>query len=160
MASSRIVLTGLLVAGLLTLSAPAAASAATHHDPVDPQIVQMLEEIPGGVLIDARHAVWPALDMEVVVPAPGGSAASRAVGACATGRICAYSGGSMSGTTVSWGTCGTLSVPSGFVPRSLANARTSGYAQARTSSGGVLATANAGAWVGVGGTATTVRCVL
>ncbi|MFK0400907.1 hypothetical protein ACIQTT_01110 [Microbacterium sp. NPDC090225] len=161
MRSPRAVLTALIVAGLLVVSAPAAASAATGEDEVDPTIAQMLDEIPGGVLIDAHRAVWPALDMEVTVPSVlGGFAARAAVGSCANGRICAYSNGSLSGTTVTWGTCGTLTVPTGFVPRSFANARSSGYAQARNSAGGVLATANAGAWANVGGTAKTVRCVL
>ncbi|MFK3833646.1 MULTISPECIES: hypothetical protein [unclassified Microbacterium] len=157
----RAVFSALIVAGLLVVATPAAASAATGGDEVDPQIAQMLDEIPGGVLIDAHRAVWPALDMEVTVPSgPGGLFARAAVGNCASGRICAFSAGSLSGTSVSWGTCGTLTVPSGFVPRSLANARSSGYAQARNSAGGVLATANAGGWVNVGGTAKTVRCVL
>ncbi|MFF7292759.1 hypothetical protein ACFY9N_09525 [Microbacterium sp. NPDC008134] len=161
MRSTRAVLSALIVAGLLVASAPAAASAATGADEVDPQIAQMLDEIPGGVLIDSHRAVWPELDMEVTVPgAVGGFASRAAVGSCATGRICAYSSGSLMGTSVSWGTCGILTVPSGFVPRSLANARSSGYAQARNSAGGVLATANAGAWANVGGTAKTVRCVL
>lgn len=159
MRSSRALLSTLIVAGMLVLAAPAVAHAAPRPEPVDPGIAQMLRDIPGGVLVDSRHAVWPALDMEAVAPGAAG-ASSRAVGTCATGRICAYSGGTMSGTSVSWGTCGTLPVPSSFIPRSLANARTSGYAQARNSGGGVLGTANAGSWVNVSGTATTVRCIL
>lgn len=161
MRPTRAVLAAVLVAGLLMASAPAAASAAMSDDDVDPQIARMLDEIPGGVLLDPNRAVWPALDMEVTVPSALGGLASRAaVGNCASGRICAFSSASLSGTSVTWGTCGTLTVPSGFVPRSLANARSSGYAQARNSAGGVLATANAGGWVNVGGTAKTVRCVL
>lgn len=149
---------GLLTVALWFGATPLAASAASPDDvDVDPRIAQLLEQNPGGILIDGTHAVWPGLDMEVSVPRTGGFA-SRSVGGCTTGRICAYTG-QLTGLTVSWGTCGTLAVPSGFVPRSLANARGSGYAQARSSGGSVLGTAYAGGWSAVGGTATTVRCV-
>jgi len=147
---------GLLVAALLLSGAPVAASASTPDD-VDPQIEQLLEDNPGGILIDGTHAVWPELGMEASVTRSRGPAA-RSVGPCATGRICVFTG-QLVGLTVSWSICGTIPVPSGFAPRSLVNARSSGYAQARSSSGGVLATAYAGSWVPVGGTATTVHCV-
>ena len=156
MKMKRIGVVGLLVAALLLSGAPVAASAATPDD-VDPQIAQLLEDNPGGILIDGTHAVWPELGMEASVTRSGGAAA-RSVGPCATGRICIFTG-QLTGLTVSWSICGTLPVPSGFVPRSLVNARPSGYAQARSGSGSVLATAYAGSWVPVGGTATTVRCV-
>jgi len=159
MRSSRAVLSALILAALLGASVPAAASASSPEE-IDPQIAQMLEEIPGGVLISGHHAVWPALDMEVTAPQAVHGFAARAVGGCATGRVCVYSGSALTGVAVSWGTCGVLSVPGGFVVRSLADARTSGYAQARNSAGSVLATASAGGWVNVGGTSTTVRCVL
>lgn len=159
MRSSRAVLSAVILAIVLAASVPVAASASTP-DEVDPQIAQMLDDIPGGVLVDAHHAVWPALDMEVTAPQAVRGFGARAVGGCATGRICVYSGSSLTGLAVSWGTCGTLGVPAGFVVRSLADARASGYAQARNSAGSVLATASAGGWANVGGAATTIRCVL
>ncbi len=156
MKRNRTGLVGLLVAALLLSGAPAAASAATPDD-VDPQIAQLLKDNPGGILIDNTHAVWPELGMEASVTRSAGPAA-RSVGPCATGKICIFTG-QLGGLTVSWSICGTIPVPSGFVPRSLVNARSSGYAQARSSGGGVLATAYAGSWVPVGGTATSVHCV-
>ncbi|MFJ4038579.1 hypothetical protein ACIPVB_10880 [Microbacterium sp. NPDC090007] len=118
-----------------------------------PDIAAALADIPGGVVIDARHAEWPDRGMRIDVPADG----ERAVGSCATGNVCAYSGSGLSGTRVSWSTCGTYSP--GITVRSIANARSAGYAQARSSSGSVLATAIAGSSANVSGAVASVRCV-
>ncbi|MDU0367867.1 peptidase inhibitor family I36 protein [Microbacterium sp. KSW4-17] len=127
----------------------------TDDQPADlhPDIAAALAAIPGGVVVDARHAVWPELDMSVDVPADD----DKAVGSCATGNVCAFSGTGLSGTRVSWSTCGTYAP--GITVRSIANARSAGYAQARTSAGAVLATAIAGSSANVSGSVADVRCV-
>lgn len=125
----------------------------TEPDSIHPDIADALERIPGGVVIDATHAEWPELGMSIDVPTDG----ERAVGSCATGNVCAFNGTGLSGTRVSWSTCGTYSP--GITVRSIANARSAGYAQARSSSGSVLATAIAGSWANVSGTVADVRCV-
>lgn len=142
--------------GVLALS-PAAASA-SEHEPVDPEIAAVLAEVPGGIVIDANHAVWPALDLTMTVPTEDRSAALSSVGPCSTGRVCAFSGSSLSGSQLSWGTCGYHSVPSTFTVRSIADARSSGSLQALSGST-VLATVYAGGWANVSGTTTRLRCI-
>ncbi|MBO0981128.1 hypothetical protein [Microbacterium sp. SD291] len=150
------VVVGLLFAG--ATAAPASAETGGWAD-ADPQIVEMMAEVPGGVLLDATHAVWPELGMELIVPESSiGVASMAAVGPCATGRICAYSGQSLTGSVLTFSTCGIHAIPSSFRTRSLANARSSGYTQARNGTT-VLATAWAGGWTNVYGTATNLRCV-
>lgn len=118
-----------------------------------PDVAAALERVPGGVVIDARHARWPELGMRIDVPADD----DRAVGSCATGNVCAFSGTGLSGTRVSWSSCGTYAP--GITVRSIANARSAGYVQARSSSGSVLATAIAGSSANVSGAVADVRCV-
>jgi hypothetical protein len=118
-----------------------------------PDIAAALVEVPGGVAIDANHAEWPDLGMRMDVLGDG----DKAVGSCATGNVCAFNGTGLTGTRVSWSSCGTYSP--GMTVRSIANARSAGYAQARSSSGSVLATAIASSWANVSGTVADVRCV-
>ncbi|MDQ1175639.1 hypothetical protein AB6V29_04970 [Microbacterium sp. 20-116] len=125
----------------------------TSTDELHPDIAAALAQIPGGVVIDSHHAEWPELGMTIDVP----SDHEDAVGSCATGNVCAFSGSSLSGTRVSYSTCGTYS-PS-ITVRSIANARSAGYLQARSSSGSVLATAIATSWANVSGSVATLNCV-
>lgn len=151
------VLAAALVALLLVAVAPTAAHA-DEPDDVHPAIAQALREIPGGVLIDSERAVWPEFDMTLIVT-DDPRLAARSVGSCPTGKICAYLGAGLTSMYVSWGLCGVLPAPSGQTMRSMANARTSGYAQARNGAS-VVATATAGSWTNVYSTVTSVRCVL
>jgi hypothetical protein len=125
----------------------------TAPDDLHFDIAAALENLPGGVVIDATHAHWPELGMSIDVPTED----DKAVGSCATGNVCAFNGTGLSGTRVSWSSCGTYSP--GMTVRSIANARSAGYAQARSSSGSVLATAIAGSWANVSGSVADVRCV-
>lgn len=143
---------------LATTSAPAFAASSGDADP-DPQITAMLAEVPGGVVIDSTHAVWPELAMELTVFADHGRSA-RSVGSCATSSICVYNGFSLGGTSaLTFGTCGNHVIPSTFSAKSLANARTSGYVQARSGSA-VVATVSAGNWDNLSGGVTNLRCYL
>lgn len=147
------------VLGLLIALGPAPANASVQGDgEVDPQVAAMLEEVPGGVLIDATHAEWPELGMELAVATESGVSA-RAVQNCATGRICAYSGTSLAGSSLTFTVCGVIAIPSSFSVKSVANARTSGFTQVRNGTS-VLATVSAGSWGNVSGTVTNLRCVL
>ena len=60
-----------VVGGLLSilmLGAPALADAAADTgESIDPLILAVMAEVPGGVIVDAQHAVWPRLGMDLVV---------------------------------------------------------------------------------------------
>ncbi len=133
------------------------ASASTGDADVDPQIAAVMAEVPGGVLVDSHHAVWPGIDMELVVPDSSGVAARSAVGSCANGQVCVYTGSSLGGSILSWGTCGYHAIPSSFTAKSVADARGSGSAQARSGST-VVATAPAGGWANIYGAVNNVLC--
>ncbi|PRB15500.1 hypothetical protein [Microbacterium sp. MYb62] len=138
-------------------AAPAMASVPDDRD-VDPLVAAMLEEVPGGVLLDANHAVWPELDMELRVPSASGISA-RSVGTCATGKFCAYNASSLGGGSLTFGTCAVHSIASSFTVKSVANARASGYVQVRNGTT-VLSSVNAGTWGNVSGSVTNLRCIL
>lgn len=146
----------LVALALVAAGGPAVAAA---EEPVDPQLAQLLDEVPGGVMIDGDRAVWPELDMEYSAGAAAPRAVARSVGSCATGRICAYNATNLGGGILSWGSCTTIAIPSSFATRSAANARTSGYMQVRNGSS-VLATVTANSWSNVSGSATNIRCFL
>lgn len=152
------VLAAALLGLVMTLGAAPAMAAGQEDREVDPQVAAMLEEVPGGVVIDATHAVWPELDMELTVRAESGVAA-RSVGSCATGKICAYNATSLGGSALSFGSCGVSAVPSSFTVKSVANARSTGSVQARNGTT-VLKTVYAGSWSNVTGTVTNLRCLL
>ena len=129
---------------------------APHPDSVDPRILDALDAVPGGEVVDDYTAYWPALEMTLTVPAPGDG---DAVGSCANGSICAYSGSGLTGSKLSWSSCGTFStaaIPGGVV-RSIADARSTGSLQARNGTT-VVATASAQSWNNVVGTTDNVRC--
>lgn len=121
----RLLITSIAVAGLLLT--PAAAHAI---EPVNPDVAYALATVPGGVLMDPNSAQWPSLGMRIdALPTAG-----RAIGSCATGSICAYSSAGLSGTRLSWTTCGSKSTAALTQVGSIANARTSGTMTARAGS--------------------------
>lgn len=155
----RVAPLGAILLGLvIALGATPAYAADPGGRAVDPQVVAMLEEVPGGIVIDATHAVWPELDMELSVSSASGISA-RSVGACATGKFCAFNATSIGGSVLSFSTCGVNAIPSSFSVKSVANARTSGSLQARNGTT-VLKTVSAGSWSNVTGTVTNLRCLL
>ncbi|MCT1478370.1 hypothetical protein [Microbacterium sp. p3-SID336] len=151
---------GALVGLMLVLTGvPTVASAGTGQDERDSQTAQLLEEVPGGELVAPGHIVWPELDMEFTAAGANTTLSARSVGSCATGRICAYTAYGLSGSILSWGTCGSIAIPSTFTARSVANARTSGYAQVRNNTT-VLATVYANGSANIYGAANNIRCYL
>ncbi len=161
MKRTRMMLAAVVGLVLIVASAPAAAPASEGREPVDPQIVQLLKEVPGGVLIDGDHAVWPELDMEFTAAGAAASSgvSARAVGSCATGRICAYSAYNLGGSILSWASCGNIAIPSSFAARSVANARTSGYLNVRNGAS-VVATVSANSWGNVYSASNNILCYL
>ncbi|MFJ2552879.1 hypothetical protein [Microbacterium sp. NPDC087591] len=158
MKRARVMLTLLVVAVFALGSVPTAATAAEAVIDPDPQIAEMLDAVPGGILIDSHHAVWPELDMEMTVPRTS-EVTARSVGGCATGKICAFNAFFADGSALSFGTCGVHSIPANFTVKSVANARSSGTAQARNGST-VLKTITAGTFQNTSGTVTNIRCTL
>lgn len=152
-----------LAIALGVLTAGTVGGAATAEDFGDEEVaalvVDVMKEVPGGIIVDANRAVWPDLGMTLTVPSRAEVGLRAAVGSCATGQVCAFTGGSLTGAKLSWTTCSTHTIPSSFVTRSIADARSSGSLQARNGST-VLATAPANGWANVSGTANNVRCIL
>lgn len=145
---------GLIVAAVCAIgAAPAAVAATEPGEGAEPQIVEMLDAVPGGILIDSTHAVWPELDMEMTVQ----SGTARAVEGCSTGKICAFNAYFADGNFLSFGTCGIHSIPSVFSVKSVANARSSGTAPARNGTT-VPKTISAGTFQNTSGTVTNIRC--
>ena len=137
------------------LGAAQSASASTSEEVVpEPRIAAVMADVPGGVLLDENHAVWPELGMAMETPAGVGL---RTVGGCATGNVCVFDGFGAQGAKLSWSSCGTPTV-SAFTVRSIANDRPTGYAQARSGTV-VRATAYAGNYANVYGAVDNVRCV-
>ena len=147
------------VAGILIAMVGGGSASASAGDPeVDPQVAAMLAEVPGGVLVDSHHAAWPGLDMEFLVPRSSEFAAMAAVGSCPDGYVCVFSGSALGGSVLRWVTCGYHAIPASFTARSIADARGSGSAQARSGTT-VLATAPAGGWAAVTVRPDNVLCV-
>lgn len=137
---------------LLMLSGTSAAQAADGE--LHPDVEYAIDAVPGGTVVDPYTVVWRDLDMQLSVPSPF----ARAVGTCADGQFCAYSGPGGSGTRLSFGACGIVSTAALPVVASVANARSSGKVQARTGAGTVVGTAAAGTRVDVSGAVSTLRC--
>lgn len=141
---------GILVAAASILLAPAASADAT----AEPQIVEAVKRVPGGIVINSHTAHWPEYAMTLTVP---DERLRDAIGACPHGSVCAFSGSSLSGSRLAWTTCGTHSTGALVSVRSIANARISGTLQARYGTT-VRATASAQSWNNVTGSVDNVHC--
>ena len=114
----------------LVLAAPLASSA--EEQDVHPDVAYALAAEPGGVVLSYSSAEWPDLGMRLdAAPSASGFIGVQSVGTCATGSICAYASTGISGTKLSWTTCGTKSTAALAQVGSIANARSSGTLQAR-----------------------------
>jgi hypothetical protein len=136
------------------LGVPQGASASTGELVPEPRIAAVMAEVPGGVLLDENHAVWPELGMALETPS---GVSTRTIGGCTTGNVCVFDGYGAQGAKLSWSSCGNPTV-SAFTVRSIANDRPTGYAQARSGTT-VHATAYAGSYANVYGAVNNVRCV-
>lgn len=115
-------------------------------------VAYALATVPGGIVIDPWHAVWPD-GMEIQAPRPD----SRSVLNCPTSRVCAFEEIATGGSMLSWSTCGTHNTNGLTTVKSIANARSDGILQARNGLA-VLATTNAGTWKNVTGEVDNLRC--
>lgn len=150
---AKLAVVGTAVLALIgVLGVPQAASA--DEIVPEPRIAAVMAEIPGGILLDENHAVWPELDMAMETP---DAASAFSVGGCTTGNFCVFDAANATGAKISWSSCGNPAV-SGFTVRSIANARPTGYAQARAGTT-VRATAYAGGYANVFLSVDNVRCV-
>jgi hypothetical protein len=127
----------------------------SDEDTVDDVVRRALEVTPGGHATGDHSAYWPELGMTLTSAAAG--SAARAVGSCGTGSVCAYSGSSLSGSKLSWKSCGSHSTSALASVRSIANGRASGTLHARNGST-VRASAAPGTQKNVSGTVTNIYC--
>ena len=138
----------------LGLAGPASASS---QDPMQTRIDQVLADYPGGVQSDWNEVSWADGDV-ILTLAVDGYQARAAVGTCASGKYCAYSGPSQGGNKMTFTTCGNQSVSALGAPvKSLANARTAGSVVAKNGSTVVLSVAT-GAIKNTSATVTQVSC--
>ncbi len=139
--------------GVAVVTAGAASPAAGSS--VDLRVLEAVQNVPGGVIVDAHTATWPDLSMTLTVP---DALPQSSIGTCPNGSVCVFSGTSLTGARLSWTSCGTFSTAAlGSAVRSLADARSTGHADARDGTT-VLATAYAQSWNNVSGTADNVAC--
>lgn len=149
------------VAAVILTAVPALSASATDTA-VDPQISAALEAVPGGEVVDYYTAYWPEEEMTLTVPGTSAHDASArsAIGTCPNGSVCVFSASGLGGSRLSWTSCTVHSTAALGVPvRSIADARSTGYLQARNGTT-VVATAYAQSWNDVSPASTNVRCVL
>lgn len=152
-------LAGSLVLATLFFAAPIAQA-----EPVAPNTDEVvsyaLDAVPGGYATSEHTGYWPELGMTLV--SEGGQDTQRGdrakvVGSCGNGAVCAYSGSSLSGSKLSWSSCGTHSTAALSSVRSIANARSSETLRARNGST-VLASTTPGTQKNVSGSVTNIYC--
>lgn len=137
--------------GVLSLGmiAPSMAAYAAEDSGLQDRVDAVLAEFPGGTQTMANEISWDGGQMILTLATGDDSFAARAVGSCATGYYCAYSGYNLSGSKLSFSACNTTQSTSALsVVRSIANARSSGSVQGKNSSGSVLATIGANGSLG------------
>ena len=122
---------GAIVLVLMGLGASPAVSDPTGSDTLQTQIDDVLAHYPGGIQISPTTISWEDGAILLTFPAPYG----RAIGSCATGSYCAFSGSSYSGTRLAFTGCSATTTSNslsslGSSVRSVANARTSGTVRA------------------------------
>lgn len=144
----------LLAAVALTATIFAAPAANASEITPDHQIEYALKQVPGGYATSDHTAYWPKTGMEMTSSL---AILPFAVGSCATGSICAYSGYSLTGSKLSWTSCSTFSTAALPSVGSIANARSSGTLRARNGTT-VVATAGAGGQANVWSAVTNVQC--
>lgn len=145
----RLTLLASLGALALALSAPIAAIAAPVADTLQTRVDAVLSEFPGGTQTGLNQITWDGGAMILTLEDTSGGIGLFAVGSCATGYHCAYSGNALSGNKLSLSGCDTTHSTAALgVVRSIANAHSSGYVQAKNASGSVLSTVYAGGSVG------------
>ena len=140
--------------GLLVLAFGIAAPAHADEPDLHPDIAYALAALPGGIPTGTTSAEWPDLGITYTIE----TRSARAVGTCATNLICAYRTAGLGGAKVTFSGCSTWSTTAFGGVGSVANARTSGWANARNSSGTVLKHVPYGTWADVPAGVTSIAC--
>ncbi len=147
----RTVIAAVLTGLALAIAAPAAANAdpLSGSDALQQRVDAVLAKFPGGTQIAPNEVSWDGGATILTRAGDGTGIHPDSVGSCATGDYCAYSGSGLSGSKISFSACDTTvsTAPVGSV-LSVANARSSGYVQAKNSGGSVLSTIYAGGSLG------------
>lgn len=152
--ATRIIAT-LTLAAALTI--PPAQSATASESDVQARIDQVIADYPGGVQTAPNEVSWG--DGQVILTVVDSDAPStRAVGSCATGAHCVYSGTSLTGSKLTFSTCTTQSVaPLGGPVKSIANARSSVSVRAYNDLG-ALGSVAANSWINTSWAMTKIGC--
>lgn len=145
----------LSIAVAVLVAATLSPAVAHASDDLHPDVEYALEAVPGGIAIGDATVVWPELGMTLTT----GSAFARAVGNCATGTYCAYSGSGMGGSKLTFAVCTNVSTSALRSVGSIANGRSSGLVRAR-SGATVLGTAGPNSSTDVGIGTTNLLCTL
>ncbi len=131
----------------LAISSPLAASASTPspRESLQQRIDAIIATYPDGTQIGTNEISWNDGSEILTLETATDGIRPLTVGNCATGDYCVYSGAALSGSKLTFTSCPATqsTAPVGTV-RSIANARSTGYVQAKNSSGTVLSTINAG----------------
>lgn len=132
-----------LATAVLLASTPAqAANSEKQTSSLQERVDAVLERFPGGTRTGVNEISWEGGDVVLTLEVPG--ATPRAIGTCADDSYCAYSGTNLTGSKISFSSCGTYSTSPVGTVRSIANARTSGKVQGKNASNTVLSTVYAG----------------
>ncbi|APH44195.1 hypothetical protein BMW26_03860 [Microbacterium sp. 1.5R] len=146
----------LSVAVAVLVAATLSPAVAHASDDVHPDVDYALEAVPGGIALSDTTVVWPELGMTLTTE----STSARAVGNCATGTYCAYSGSGMSGSKLTFTICTNVNTSALRSVGSIANGRSSGLVRARNSAATVLGTAGPNSSTDVGTGTTNLLCTL
>lgn len=102
----------------------------------------VIQEFPGAVQTGWNEVTWDDGAVILTIAPGGGLAPTAAVGNCASGTYCVYSGQNRTGSKLTFSTCANHSVsPLGGPVRSMANARSSGSVVAKNGGAVVLTVA-------------------
>ncbi|WP_448389856.1 peptidase inhibitor family I36 protein [Microbacterium aurum] len=83
------------------------AAYAAEDSGLQDRVDAVLAEFPGGTQTKANEISWDGGQMILTLATGDDSFAARAVGSCATGYYCAYSGYNLSGSKLSFSACNT-----------------------------------------------------
>ncbi len=146
---ARILVTSIVALTLVAGASPAAQAADPSDDSLQARVEAVLAKSPGGTQIGPNEISWDGGQIVLTLEAAAAGAETFAVGSCATGAYCAYSGTYQSGSKLTFWACSTTVSTSAIgYARTVTNARASGYVNAKNSGGSVLATVWAGGSLG------------
>ncbi|OJX94656.1 MAG: hypothetical protein BGO96_00795 [Micrococcales bacterium 73-15] len=158
----RRVIAAVIAAAALAVGCSAAAAAGPAGAVARGTVQQLVDAViaeHGGTQTAWNEVSWDggATVLTLAPDAVGGITPFAAVGSCASGKYCAYSGSNLTGSKLTFSTCGSHSVTALPSVGSIANARSSGVVVALN---GVIfvAAQDPGGWKNVSGTVKQIGC--